>query len=231
MIKLRHCAIAASALIGIAIGRGPLAEPTASHANHARACADAAQATGRAREDAIGQPARVPAAARGSASTPLDPRSKKYDAVVAARILSLTSAELWEREPRDEVFAVPRERFFQGRFVEILRPLVPSAALESVECRRGTCLLALSAATEEAGQLDAALGFIPIGDRFVTESSEGESGRTQVLVHVSVTREHMDHATFGAWFETWWSERWRLARERYDRDQAATTGAADGGAP
>ncbi|HUQ05766.1 MAG TPA: hypothetical protein VM261_24855 [Kofleriaceae bacterium] len=143
----------------------------------------------------------------------------------------MSPAELWEREPRDDTFALPREGFFHRRFVELLTQLVPGAAVENVECRRATCVLILSAAVEDASQLDAALGFIPFGDRFVTEASELESDRTRLTVHVSVNREHMDQANVDAWFETWWAERWGLARERYDRDRAAAAEAADGGVP
>ena len=120
-----------------------------------------------------------------------------------------------------------REQFMRGRFVELLAQLVPGASLDHVECRRGTCLLDVSAATDDAAQLDGALSFIPFGDRFETESTELESGRTTIRVHVSFTREHVDAVEFETWFEHWWEERWRLARERYDRDHAAPV---DGGA-
>ena len=214
--------IAVFGAIGFVVGRGTSAEPKTERWQPAVACPESAGVVTR-----IAPRATSPSPGASRASSPVDPTSARYDATVAARILSRSPSELWEREPRDEAFAGRREQFMRGRFVELLAQLVPGASLDHVECRRGTCLLDVSAATDDAAQLDGALSFIPFGDRFETESTELESGRTTIRVHVSFTREHVDAVEFETWFEHWWEERWRLARERYDRDHAAPV---DGGA-
>lgn len=68
-----------------------------------------------------------------------------YDPAKLSLLGKAEASELFEREPRDETWAVPMEANIERRLAYDLGFMEPSAEVESIECRTNICLIELKA--------------------------------------------------------------------------------------
>lgn len=72
-----------------------------------------------------------------------DPTAKGYDPMTVVRTMNITPAEVFDKEPRDPMFAGPRERALRARLIERLHRRLGIDAKIDADCRTSSCEVTL----------------------------------------------------------------------------------------
>lgn len=192
--------LALSLVLGIGAGMvWPQRSPTTSEPS--RLAGTEASPDGR-----IGPPAsrgpRVSVERRALVTTPGAPG---YDPVRLIQFSGSDSDELFEFEPRDEAFAVARERDLSAAINDALEALSLTESVHEakVECHTAMCRVTLTTNKEMLEEMSANLGIFPLADLMSPgrRVDPSDSARGFVSFMLSYQPERLDADAFRAWYE------------------------------
>lgn len=124
----------------------------------------------------------------------LSPRHQRYDALYKAAYLKLTTAEVFEQEPREPAFADRREQFMEQAFQPLLGELVPTATVSDVECRTACCVVHVRA--PQSAWSKSVQGYLAWGELSSIAAHAFADGGTGYEITACSGRATLDHQAF-----------------------------------
>lgn len=208
-IAARLAGVLLSGLLGLAIGYFLLGEAQrpAVGARRADNKISSSSLDGRGMQPGVRRPVRI---VRPEDPT-YDPRSPEYDAAYIAQQGTGPSRLVFESEPRDAEWADAREQKLAHQLYRIFDALGEDADIAELECRTGSCKLALDMShppndtLPDTGPLAAVPALIqaqaPVGS--LEGTSDAKDGRTRVEYYFFFDDEQRDHMVYaGTYGET-----------------------------
>lgn len=119
-----------------------------------------------------------------------DPAEPGYDPVKLSH-LGMSSTEIYEREPRDPVWAAAMEARVRERLVHDLGIVQPSARPTSVECRTSTCRIVIEASEDLSESAQFTLQVLGNADvHAIVDAQRADDGTVRQTLDALYSAEH-----------------------------------------
>lgn len=131
-----------------------------------------------------------------------DPRAADYDALRLSQMVSVSSFEVFEREPRNDPWASGMEQVLDEILVDALAADFEGAEVASVECRTQSCMVSLAVDDARAGSLYGyAQAYLLLGSSMSSRLGETAEGLREMQFAVLFDKRFGDADGFRDWRE------------------------------
>ncbi len=132
-----------------------------------------------------------------------DPSAADYDPVLLSSVYDMRPTALFSAEPRDEGFAIPRERALRNQVSSDLAAHFPDARVDKVVCHTSSCQITVQV---PSGSLTGVYRYIQqptMGgtQNIAARKVAGAADETAIVMTVLFSRAHRDHAVYGDWYK------------------------------